>query len=301
MKVGQFVLHRGISLGDRFQLVVKIHDHFVERQPVLDNHLRIGDVFHLDLRAPALFAKLEERADIFRRRVQTELHVRLFHVLHDLGERGKMRRIFQFHLIAVGGVDFVHNRRSRCNQIEVELALQPLLHNLHVEQSQKSAAKTKSESRRSLGLIAQTRVIENELLESLLEILKILRFDRENAGKHHRLDFLKPRQRLFAGFFALVTVSPTFTSRMSFIPQITKPTSPASSCSKILRKWREDSELKNLVLFVRRHELDRVAGLEHAIDNPAKCHHALIGVEPRIKNERTQSGASIRFRRRALF
>ena len=59
---------------------------------------------------------------------------------------------------AVGVVDVVLHVRHRRDQIEVELALQPLLHDLHVQQAEEAAAEAEAERGGRLRLVvAATR------------------------------------------------------------------------------------------------------------------------------------------------
>jgi hypothetical protein len=57
--------------------------------------------------------------------------------------------------LAVGGRDAVEHARCGRDQIHVVLALEPFLHDLHVQQAQKAAAEAKSQCSRRLGLIEE--------------------------------------------------------------------------------------------------------------------------------------------------
>ena len=73
------------------------------------------------------------------------------------GVRHQRRILDQLHR-AVGLVDLVLHARHRRDEVEIELALEPLLHDLHVQQAEKSAAEAEAERRRRLGLVvAATR------------------------------------------------------------------------------------------------------------------------------------------------
>ena len=55
---------------------------------------------------------------------------------------------------AVDQHDLVLDRRRRGDELEVELALQALLDDLHVEQAEEAAAEAEAQGDRALGLVA---------------------------------------------------------------------------------------------------------------------------------------------------
>ena len=101
--------------------------------------------------------------------------------------------------LAVGQLHLVDDRRRRRDQAQAELALEPLLHDLHVQQAEEAAAEAEAERRRGLRLVRERRVVELELLDRVAELLVVGAVDRVEAGEHHRLDDLEARQRLGAG------------------------------------------------------------------------------------------------------
>ena len=83
-------------------------------------------------------------------------------------------------------------------EIQVVLALQPLLDDLHVQQAEEAAAKAEAQRRRGLGLARERGVVEPQLVERVAQILVARRVGREDAGEHHRLGGLEAGQRLRA-------------------------------------------------------------------------------------------------------
>ena len=65
--------------------------------------------------------------------------------------------------------DVVLDRRRRGDEVEVELALEPLLDDLHVEQAEEPAAEPEPERDRALRLVGEARVVEVELLERVAQ------------------------------------------------------------------------------------------------------------------------------------
>ena len=55
-------------------------------------------------------------------------------------------------------------------EVQVELALEPLLDDLHVQQAEEPAAEAEPERRRRLGLEEERRVVQPQLLERLAQL-----------------------------------------------------------------------------------------------------------------------------------
>ena len=113
-----------------------------------------------------------------------------------------------------------HVRRGR-DEVEAELALEPLADDLEVQQAEEAAAEAEAERGRRLRLVDQRGVVELQLVERLAQRRVVAAVDRVEAGEDHRLRVLvaaaAPRSPACA---ALVTVSPTFDWRTSFTPVI---------------------------------------------------------------------------------
>ena len=90
----------------------------------------------------------------------------------------------------------VLDRRRRREQVEVELALEPLLDDLHVQQPEESAAEPEPERVAALRLVDDRRVVQPELVERVAQLRVLVAVDREQARVHHRLHVAVARQRL---------------------------------------------------------------------------------------------------------
>ena len=88
-----------------------------------------------------------------------------------------------------------HARRGR-DQVHVELALEPLLDDLHVQQPEEPAAEAEAERDGGLRLVEERGVVEAQLFERVAQLGVLVPFDRVEAGEHHRLQFLEARERL---------------------------------------------------------------------------------------------------------
>ena len=56
------------------------------------------------------------------------------------------------------------------HEIEIELALEPLLHDLHVQQAEEAAAEAEAERGGRLRLVVQRRVVQLELLQRVAQL-----------------------------------------------------------------------------------------------------------------------------------
>ena len=101
--------------------------------------------------------------------------------------------------LAVSLEHAVGDVRRGHDQVEVELALEPLAHDLHVQQAEEAAAEAEAERLRRLGLVEERGVVELEPLERVAQLGVLVGVAREEAGEDHRLDVLVARQRLRGG------------------------------------------------------------------------------------------------------
>ena len=116
----------------------------------------------------------------------------------------------------------VLDRRRGGDEVQVELALEALLDDLHVEQAEEAAAEPEPERDRALRLVGEARVVEVELLERLAQQRVVLAADRVDAGEHEALGLLVAGQRLRRpGARWVVSVSPTWASRTFLRPVAT--------------------------------------------------------------------------------
>ena len=99
----------------------------------------------------------------------------------------------------VFGIDVVTHVGHGGDDIHVELTVEALLHNLHVQQSEEAAAKAESEGNRRLRREGQRGIVELQFLQRRAQVFVVLRLNRINAGKHHRLHFLKALDGFLAG------------------------------------------------------------------------------------------------------
>src|SRR5690606_11749822 len=88
----------------------------------------------------------------------------------------------------LGGVakpDAVDHARRGGDQVEVELAREPLLDDLEVQQAEEAAAEPEAERGRALHLETEAGVVEAQAGDGLAQLLEVGGVDREQAAEHH--------------------------------------------------------------------------------------------------------------------
>ncbi len=134
----QFIIKTGVATRYRFQPVVKIDNHFIQRQTVL-HHGAAADVGQFRLGAAAIGTQRQHRAQIFIRYDNGGVDPGLLDEI-DVSRVGHVDRIMQFLHVTGVGVDFIDNTGRGGDQVEIKLALQALLDDLKMQQAQKPAA-----------------------------------------------------------------------------------------------------------------------------------------------------------------
>ena len=212
---------RGVALRAALELVVVVDDDLGQRQ--LEGHqdaLRVEVLHRLEGAAPVR-GQLHERADVRLGRDDRDLDPRLRDGL-DVADGGQLGRVVDDDLAAaVGERDVVLDRRRGRDEVEVELALQALLDDLHVQQAQEAAAEAEAERDRGLRLEGDRRVVEVQLLEGVAQQRVVRAVERVDAREDQRLGLLVAGQRRRRPGASAVSVSPTWQSRTLLRPVAT--------------------------------------------------------------------------------
>ena len=79
------------------------------------------------------------------------------------------------------------------NQIQTVFALEPFLHDFHVQHAEESRNETEAQRLGGFRLEVQRGVVEVQLGQGVPEILVVVRADRKQAGKDARLHLLETR------------------------------------------------------------------------------------------------------------
>ena len=88
----QAVIKGGIAAASGFQHIEEIVNNFIQRHVIGQHHTGGIQIFHTDVFAAPLLAKLHNRADIILREHDFRLHNRLLHLL-DSGRIGHIARV----------------------------------------------------------------------------------------------------------------------------------------------------------------------------------------------------------------
>ena len=130
--VDDFIVQGGEALGHGFETVEEVVDDLREGQLIADDHACGGHVAHVLLDAALLLAQPQHVADIVVGDVDLHAH-KGFGDGGDLLLRGQVAGIVDVEGLAVGAGHPVDDRRGRGDELGLELALQALLDDLHVE------------------------------------------------------------------------------------------------------------------------------------------------------------------------
>ena len=101
------------------------------------------------------------------------------------GGVGHLARVVELELRTVGQVRHVGDRRRRRDERQVELALEALAHDLHVQKAEKPATEPEPERLGRLGLEGEAGVVQPQLLERVAQLGKLVTVDRVEAAEHH--------------------------------------------------------------------------------------------------------------------
>ena len=116
--------------------------------------------------------------------------------LGDLAVVGVLARVGDDVLGAVLHDDAVDDVGRGGDQVEVELALEPLADDLHVQQAEEAAAEAEAEGAGRLRLVHQGRVVELQLVERVAQRRVVVAVDRVEAGVDHRVGVPVAAERL---------------------------------------------------------------------------------------------------------
>jgi hypothetical protein len=117
--------------------------------------------------------------------------------LVDLVRRRQLRGVVDVNEGAVGASDFVYDSGRARDELQLVFALEALLHDVHVQQAEKTDAESEPQGGRDFGLVMQRGVVQPQLRERVTKAFVVLGVDREDAGEDARLDLFESRQRRF--------------------------------------------------------------------------------------------------------
>ena len=282
----QVIIQRRVAARGALQAVVKIQNNFIERHLVGQHDPRGRKIFKRFLRAALFLAQLQDGPHRFFRSDDHRDDERFLDG-RNLAGRREFRGIIHFHQVPRGGQDAVTHAGRRGDQVDVELALQALLHDLHVQQAQEAAAESKAQRGRGFRLVKKSRVVQAQFSQRVAQRLVIAGRDRIQPGEYHRLDGLEPRQRRSrTGHFGNRIAHP----RVGHVLDVGHHKSYFARAEFVHRHrfGGEHADALHLKLLIVVAQPDFRARRHAPFHNPHLDHCAAVGIEPRIKNQRAQ-------------
>ena len=289
------IVEAGVTAAHRFQAIVEIEHHFVQRQHVDDHGARAGiGEFHLP--AAAVLAQLQHRAQIIVRHHDGGLDPRLFDE-GDARHIGHVGRVVQLLHRAVIHVQAIDDARRGGDKIDVEFAFQPLLDDLQMQETEEAAAKTEAQRGAGFHFVGEASVVQMQAAERVAQILELRGIDGKEAAEHHLLRRLESGQR---GFGALALVGDGVADlRVGNFLDLRGDVTDFAGAELFDRNLlgREDADLLHLIDGIGRHHADLLALLQLAIDDAHQDHDAQIGVVIGIDQQRLQRRIDVAFGR----
>ncbi len=169
-----------------------------------------------------------------------------------------------------------------------ELALQPLLDNLHVQKAQKAHAEAEAEGVGGLGLPHERRVVQRQLLQRLLQRLVLVAVDGKETCEHHGLRLTVAGKRLVHA-----AVGHGDGVAHLHLAHVLEARDEVAHLAHIKRLLGHLLGVPRANLFherfrARGHHADLVALLDVPVDHTDEGHHAAVGVEVAVEDERAQ-------------
>ena len=233
-------------------------------------------------------AELHDRADV----VATGLRI----VARTTGSRtsailpvGVLARVGDLVDSVPSSIDHVvdHVGRGR-DQVEVELALEPLADDLHVQQAEEAAAEAEAERARGLRLVGQRGVVELQPLERVAQRRVVVAVDRVEPGVDHRVGVLVAAERLGRAVVLAGdgVADPGLADVLHAGDQVADLAD--ADLAGLDRLRADHADLEHLVHDAGGHHLDPVAVAELAVDDPDVGDHAAVGVVDRVEDQRAR-------------
>ncbi len=302
------VVEAGVALRQRLELIVEVHEDLRQRDLVLQQHAARADQRRLLLLARALQVihalelttaagdQLHHHADVAIRADDGDVHPGLADDLDVVGRR-QVGRVVDDDLLAVGSPHFVLDARRSDEQIEVVLALEALLHNLHMQQAEEAAAEAGAEGNARLRLKGERRVVELELLERFAEERVVVGLRWVEAGEDHRLrlaiagERLRRRRCRVSECVADADVADVFEAGRDVADFA------CAQATARLGIGDEEADLERVDIAFRQHEAELVPVLDGTIDHSEVGEHAFVGIVLRIEDESAQGRRGVAARR----
>jgi len=158
-KSDEFIIHRRIAMTDALEQVVEVIHNLSQRGLVFQHHAGRTEVFGLDQLAAAFIGQFHKTAERIAGGDNLQLHKRL----PDFGDNrpvGQFAGRINALNRSVGHQNFITDCRCRLNDVDIIFPLKPFLYDFHVQQTQESAAESKSQRLRILRGKGEAGIID---------------------------------------------------------------------------------------------------------------------------------------------
>jgi hypothetical protein len=184
------------------------------------------------------------------------------------------------------------------DQVEVELAAQPLLHDLQVQEAKEAAAEAEAQGGAGLHLVAEGRVVQPQPADRRPQILEIGRVHREQPAEHHRLDLPEARQGLQGGL--LLIGEGVADGGVGHVLDRGGDEADLAGAEDVDLGLLgpEHADLVDLVDRLGLQGLDLLAETQGPVEHPHQHHHAEIGVVPGVHQQGLERGRGVALGRR---
>ena len=233
----------------------------------------------------ALVRELHDRADVVLGDDHRRLHVRLLDLL-ELARH--LRRVVHLDLLTCARRRAVGDVRRGDEEVEVELALEALADDLHVQEAEEAAAEPEAERLRRLGLVRERAVVQLQPLERVAQLRVVVGVGREDPGEDHRLDVLVAGQRLGGRPPARGERVADAEARDVLEAGDDVADLAGGERRDRLPGGRHDAELLGVELRALRHRAQRLARREAPVDDAHERDDAAVLVVGRVEDERAR-------------
>ena len=181
----EVVVEGGVALGDGLEPVVEVDDDLAQREVELDVH-PLADVLERLVLAALVLGELVDLAHELGGHQDGPPDVGLLDAL-DLVHRRQLGGVLHLDGLALGRHHSEPHAGGGDDQRQVELALEPLLHDLEVQHAEEAAAEAVAERERGLRLEVEGGVVQAELLERVAEPFVVGVLDGVESREDHGL------------------------------------------------------------------------------------------------------------------
>ena len=218
----------------------------------------------------------------------------------DLRHRRQLCRVVHRYHGAIGFIYIIYNRRRRGDELQLVLALQALLHHVHVEEAQEAAAETKAQGLGCFRYVLQCRIIELQFFQRYFQIVIVLTFDGIEAAENHGQRLAISGERFGRAILCGGDGIPHFAVRYGLDASRHITYRAAGQHIAGLGERREITHFRDRVHLAGRHHADIHARTDFPILHTHIGNGAFVGVENGIKNEAAQRLLRVILRRRHL-